>query len=169
MATIATSTTGIERSAAKRRRTDSAQCAAGFTVLELTVVIAIALLLTGIAVPLIGARLPGAQFDAAVRQVAAHARLARNLAVARNVPVRLIVDVGTRRYSLSTQPGDHGLPSSLGVSLYAPETERIDAQVGAIRFYGDGSSSGGRITLTDGIRKRGVDVQWLTGRVSIVD
>lgn len=161
MATIATSTTGSERRLASAGR--------GFTLLELTVVIAIALLLAGVAAPLVGARLPGAQFDATVHRFATHARLARNLAVARNAPVRLIVDVEAHRYRVSALPDDQALPDAFGLSLYAPEAERIDAQTGAIRFYGDGSSSGGRVTFTDGPRQRGVDVQWLTGRVSLVD
>ncbi len=38
---------------------------------------------------------------------------------------------------------------------------------GAIRFYPDGSSTGGRITVASGERKFLVDVDWLTGRVSI--
>ena len=40
---------------------------------------------------------------------------------------------------------------------------------GAIRFYPDGSSTGGRITVSSGERKFLVDVDWLTGRVSIED
>ena len=42
-----------------------------------------------------------------------------------------------------------------------------DDKVGAIRFYPDGSSTGGRITVASGERKYLVDVDWLTGRVSI--
>lgn len=169
MAMPATSTTGTEPRAPLQRCGNTATGAGGFTLLELTVVIAIALLLTGVAIPLIGARLPGAQFDAAVHRLATHARLARNLAVARNAPVRLIVDVEARRYRLSAQPGEQVLPPAFGLSLYAPEAELVAARIGAISFYGDGSSSGGRITVTDGTRRRGVDVQWLTGRVSLVD
>jgi general secretion pathway protein H len=40
---------------------------------------------------------------------------------------------------------------------------------GAIRFYPDGSSTGGRITVTFGRTQYLVDVDWLTGRVSITD
>ncbi len=39
----------------------------------------------------------------------------------------------------------------------------------SIRFYPDGSSTGGRNTGSSGEGKYLVDVDWLTGRVSIAD
>ena len=47
-------------------------------------------------------------------------------------------------------------------------TLRRDDKVGSIRFYPDGGSNGGRITLGAGDLKYEVDVDWLTGRVAIV-
>ena len=41
--------------------------------------------------------------------------------------------------------------------------------MGSIRFYPDGGSNGGRITVASGARKFDVDVDWLTGRVAILD
>lgn len=141
----------------------------GFTLLELSIVLVISVMLLGIAIPLLSRQLPGAQFNAAVHDVATHARLARNLAVTKNASIRLIIDVNERAYRLSSETADHRLPERLKLSFYAPESERIDAHAGAIRFYGDGSSTGGRITFIDGARHSDVDVQWLTGRVSILD
>ena len=40
---------------------------------------------------------------------------------------------------------------------------------GAIRFFPDGGSNGGRLTLAAGERKFNVDVDWLTGRVAILE
>ena len=40
---------------------------------------------------------------------------------------------------------------------------------GSIRFFPDGGSNGGRITVASGERKYEVDVDWLTGRVAILD
>jgi general secretion pathway protein H len=38
-----------------------------------------------------------------------------------------------------------------------------------VRFFPDGGSNGGRITLAAGDRKYDVDVDWLTGRVAILE
>jgi general secretion pathway protein H len=40
---------------------------------------------------------------------------------------------------------------------------------GGIRFDPDGSSTGGRIELGEGPRKIEIGVDWLTGRVSVVN
>ena len=45
----------------------------------------------------------------------------------------------------------------------------VDDKIGSIRFYPDGGSNGGRITVASGERKFEVDVDWLTGRVAILD
>ncbi len=39
----------------------------------------------------------------------------------------------------------------------------------AIRFDPDGSSTGGRIDLVEGKRKLEIGVDWLTGRVRVID
>lgn len=139
----------------------------GFSLLELTLVMCLAILLLGIAVPWVSRQLPGIRFDAAVQDLATHARLARNTAIANNAPVRLIVDVDSRAYRLSSEAVSHRLPEQLKLALFAPESERLDGHTGAIRFYGDGSSTGGRITFIEGERRREVDIQWLTGKVSV--
>jgi general secretion pathway protein H len=57
----------------------------------------------------------------------------------------------------------------LELKLFTAQTEAVSERKGAIRFYPDGSSTGGRITVASGERKYLVDVDWLTGRVSIGD
>ena len=44
--------------------------------------------------------------------------------------------------------------------------ERLSDHEGAIRFYPDGSSSGGRISLRHGARATVIDVNWLTGKIT---
>ncbi|PIV82132.1 type II secretion system protein GspH, partial [bacterium CG17_big_fil_post_rev_8_21_14_2_50_64_8] len=61
------------------------------------------------------------------------------------------------------------LPEKIEVALFTAQSELMDAKTGAIRFYPDGSSTGGRVTLSRGERKYRVDVDWMTGRVKILD
>ena len=60
-------------------------------------------------------------------------------------------------------------PEGIELKLLTAQTEVESERKGAIRFYADGSSTGGRITVSAGERKYLVDVDWLTGRVSIGD
>jgi len=55
------------------------------------------------------------------------------------------------------------------LKLFTAQRDLIDGNTGSIRFYPDGGSNGGRITLGSGDRKYEVDVDWLTGRVAILD
>jgi general secretion pathway protein H len=45
----------------------------------------------------------------------------------------------------------------------------VNERQGAIRFFPDGGSNGGRVTVASGERKYEVDVDWLTGRVAILE
>ncbi|TCV91049.1 hypothetical protein EC912_1171, partial [Luteibacter rhizovicinus] len=48
------------------------------------------------------------------------------------------------------------------------QEDRVNATTGRIRFFPDGSSTGGRVTLGRGTREWHVNVGWLTGAVSVV-
>ena len=55
--------------------------------------------------------------------------------------------------------------AGLRLSLLTLANKRLD--VGSIRFFGDGSSTGGSVTILQGERRSDVTVDWLTGRVSL--
>ena len=59
--------------------------------------------------------------------------------------------------------------ASIELKLFTAQSDLVSEHAGAIRFYPDGGSNGGRVTLAAGERKYEVDVDWLTGRVAILD
>ena len=59
------------------------------------------------------------------------------------------------------------LPQTASLKLVAISSQARKADKGAIRFDPDGSSSGGRIELTEGKRRMQIGIDWLTGRVSV--
>ncbi len=63
----------------------------------------------------------------------------------------------------------HKLARQLELKLFTAQRDLVNDNVGAIRFFADGGSNGGRITLAAGERKFNVDVDWLTGRVAILE
>jgi general secretion pathway protein H len=142
--------------------------AAGFTLIEMVVVLAI----LGFALALIvGYKAPwsrGLELDAGAADLAGQLRLARSEAIARNAPVALDLNIAAHRYRLGAGP-TRPLPAGLDVELLTITGERQDAAAGGIRFYPDGSSTGGRIVLSGGARRVAVGVDWLTGRVAVAD
>ena len=61
------------------------------------------------------------------------------------------------------------MPKNVEVKLFTAQSELTDANTGSIRFFPDGGSTGGRITVMANERKYAVDVNWLTGQVTILD
>jgi general secretion pathway protein H len=53
------------------------------------------------------------------------------------------------------------------MSLITAQSEQANESVGAIRFYPDGSSTGGRIDLSSDDVRYVIDVSWLTGTVMV--
>jgi len=142
--------------------------AGGFSLLELLVVLALAALLLNLAPPLVSTALPGTELEAAARELAAGLRMARSLAVTRQREASLHLDLERRTFRVAGSPRVHAIPHRLRLRLITAESELEGARQAGIRFFPDGGSTGGRITLDNGRRTLGVDVDWLTGRVRIL-
>ncbi|MCC6194305.1 MAG: GspH/FimT family pseudopilin [Burkholderiales bacterium] len=151
-----------------RTRTSPATDAAGLTLIELLVVLAIMALVSAIAIPIFTGT-SNAEMRGAARQLASGLRLARSEAVSQRRETFLVIDLAGRRFKVDRQAQEHPLPRNVELKLYTAQKDLVDDKVGSIRFYPDGGSNGGRITLGSGERKYEVDVDWLTGRVAILD
>jgi general secretion pathway protein H len=137
----------------------------GFTLLELLVVLAIIALLLAITPPLITAAIPGAELKASARRVAAGLRLAREEAIRTGHDVTFTLDLETHSFEVDGRFRQGKLPKGLDLKLEAAETEMLDEHRGAVRFFPDGSSTGGRVILSRHDTGYQVGVQWLTGRI----
>ena len=126
---------------------------AGFTLLEMIVVLVVLGLALGLVMTHGPARSPRLELDAAARQVAGALRLARSRAIAqeRTVPVAFAT-------------GGYELDGDAAVSWAADVTPMGDR---VISFTPDGGSSGGRIVLRGGGHQVAIGVDWLTGRVFV--
>ncbi|MEA3278177.1 MAG: GspH/FimT family pseudopilin [Pseudomonadota bacterium] len=141
----------------------------GFTLLELLVVLAIATLLLAVTPPLITAALPGVELKAAARRTTAGLRLAREEAIRRGRDASLVLDVEARSFEVEGDFRAVRLPDDVTLRLVAAESEMLSDQVGAIRFFPDGSSTGGRIVLSREGKGYQVGVEWLTGRIRMIE
>jgi general secretion pathway protein H len=147
---------------------ERARRAAGFTLIELLVVLGILALVLAVAVPL----LPGAADRTALRtaasEIAAGLRETRSLALARGRSAAFTLDTARRAYRIGEAPAWHGLPGNVATELFTATQEQLDDVTGDIRFFPDGSSTGGGIRVAQGQVGNEIRVDWLTGRVSSV-
>lgn len=136
---------------------------AGFTLLELLVVLGIIAVVLG---TMIVARpnASGARVNTVARTVLATLRLARAQAMERNTEI--VVSIDPQSHTIGSPQGRWQLPEGVHVALTYAESEKRGA-VGGLRFYPDGQSSGGEISLGLGGRSARLTVSWLTGEARI--
>ena len=152
-----------------RRQKIKSAAQAGFTLIELLVVTVIMVMAYSLAGPLVSSGVSSTELKASARQLAAGLRKARSDAVTRRRETVLTVDVEGRRFQLSGDPRLYRLPRDIEVKVFTAQSELVNANTGSIRFFPDGGSTGGRITVTAKQRQYAVDVNWLTGQVAILD
>lgn len=141
--------------------------AAGFTLLELMVVMAIAALLLAVTPPLLTAAIPGLELKTSARRIASGLRLAREEAIRSGRDAAFVLDVEERVFRVDGPYRTTHLPEGLEVKFEAAEREMQSETVGAIRFFPDGSSTGGRVVLSRGDSGWQIGTQWLTGRIEL--
>lgn len=141
----------------------------GFTLLELLVALVIGVLLVALVPPLLSGMSGAAELRGAARQLAAGLRLARNQAVTGQREAALTLDLTQHRFAVTGDAREIALPSGVALHLYTAQSELLDQATGNIRFFPDGSSTGGAITVSGPKLAYRVNVDWLTGGVAIVE
>ena len=141
----------------------------GVTLLELLIVLSIMAIVAAIVVPIFGGGVSTGELKGATRELAAGLRLARSEALATRKETRVMLDLEGRTFQVERDARTHTLPRQIELKLFTAQSDLDNEKTGAIRFVPDGGSNGGRVTLTAGERKFNVDVDWLTGRVAILD
>lgn len=140
---------------------------AGFTLLEVIVVLAMGAIIYAVILSAPFGKASAGELKAAARSIASGLRTAQSTAMATRRDALLTVDMQTREYITTGERDTRKIPSNVDVNLVTAQEEVLSEHRGSIRFYPDGSSTGGRITVSSGERKYLVDVDWLTGRVAI--
>jgi prepilin-type N-terminal cleavage/methylation domain-containing protein len=136
--------------------------ARGFTLLELLVTLALIALAVGLALPTIGRSTESVRARAEIAGFSAFLRHAREQAITRREPHKVVVEPAARR--LTVLAGD----DEVRRTRVLPERLTIEAtslSSTVIRFEPDGGSSGGEFRLTSGSTTYRVTVDPVTGRV----
>lgn len=140
--------------------------AAGFTLIELVVALALATLVVALVPPALGRLRDGMHYRDTVRQVVTGLRSAREHALSDGQETRYVVDLAKRRHGQAPREL-LDLPEPLQMRVVVAGIEWSPAQVGAIRFLPSGGATGGSIDVLradrSGVR---ITVDWLSGAVS---
>lgn len=138
----------------------------GTTLLEMLLVLVLIAAAGALAAGLALRGSEGGQLRHCAREIAAQLRYLRTQAIVTGQPQRFAIDPQGRRWQgRGDRPGR--IPPGLAVRFTgAREAQTGDGQ-GAILFFADGASTGGRVELQAGTAVWRVDVSWLTGEVEV--
>ncbi len=139
----------------------------GFTLLELMVVIVIIGIVLALSPPLFSSGVTSAEQRSVARAVAQTLRFARSEAIANRTDVGVEFNLETRTYQLPGGKKRGKWPATMQLDLTTTAAETVDAKHAYVRFYSDGGSTGGRVTLKVKEREYRIDIGWLNGRVAI--
>ena len=145
---------------ARRRETER-----GFTIVELLVVLSL-IALAVVAVPNIVAGLPTMRLRAATDDMVVTLRALHEEAIRRRVTTEFVLEPANRVYHTSTAAGAHQLPDIITAIGFQTNARGATGQVAQLRFFADGSASGGTIRLAHRELSTSIAVDWLTGRVT---
>ena len=137
------------------------------TLIELMVCLALVGAVLAMASPMLSRVQAGWSLRSAAHEVADQMRRARGRAIDDGRPAEFAIDLaaGTFAGSPAGRPGR--LPRGTTISMLTVEGEQLGRAVGAIRFFPDGSSTGGGVALAQGADRIDVRVDWVTGRVTV--
>lgn len=141
---------------------------AGFTLLELIVVLGIVAL---------GYAAVGVNFSsgndamalkAAARDLTSGLRYVRSQAMLAHETATLDFNLSNNSYLLTGQDKIYMLPENIDVTVSTAKDELHDGTA-HLRFFPDGSSIGGRITLEIKAHVQEININWLTGHVTLAE
>jgi general secretion pathway protein H len=150
----------------RRRSSGSAAVARGFTLIEVVAVLVLIAIAITVASVAVSAGANSARVRAAGRDLVAALRYTRGQAIFTGKEQVLALDVEKRSYQAPAR-SEVVLPGEMELRLVTAAMEQTGDTKGNIRFYPDGSSTGGRVRLLLGQREWNVEVAWLTGEVRL--
>jgi len=147
-----------------RPRTPSAE--RGFTLVEILVVIMIMGAVAAMIGSAMGYSLTGQQMRSASRDLIAALRYTRGQAIVKREPQVLMLNVDEKSYRAASRAPVR-LPEQFDLAIETARQEMVSQGEAGIRFYPDGSSTGGNIELSRGDTVWRIDINWLTGEVTL--
>lgn len=140
---------------------------AGFTLLELMVVLAIVGLVSVLVYPRGGGAVGQASFRAAALGLNAQVRTTRMAAIRGNTEHTLTIDAATKRYWSSVDPTVRGLAPVMVVDATGRGLEHSVPALSTIRFHPNGSVGDIDILLKGRSTAARLSIDWMTGGVRI--
>lgn len=137
---------------------------AGFTMLEMLVVLAILSLVMGASTQLLRPPSPKLRVESAARALCSALRATHSRAIAMNSETQVVVDLARKTF-VSPVAAEASLPFDAAINVQVAQGQQGN-QAATILFFPDGTSSGGDIAIELPGGRASISVNWLTGETS---
>ena len=141
----------------------------GFTLLELLVMLFIMVLGFSVVGINLSSGNNAAGLKAAARDLVSALRYARGQALMTHQEETVMLNLAENSYTVSGRTKDYFIPKTIALTVVSAQSELTGEGVAAMRFFADGSSTGGRITLEQGRSAWEININWLTGQIKLDD
>jgi general secretion pathway protein H len=138
----------------------------GFSLLEMLLVVTLIAATGLLAAGVLSGGLDRLQLKSSAKEIASQLRYTRAHAIATGTPQRFVIDPAAHAWQAANNRSGE-VPERLGIAFTGAREIQSRAGEGAILFFGDGASTGGRVQLNFRQAAWNVDVAWLTGEVTL--
>lgn len=141
----------------------------GFTLLELILVLFVVILGFSVIGLNISSGNDATEHQSAARDLVSALRYAKGQALISHQETTIALDLNENTYSVSGRDKVFSIPDTIALTVVTAQEELTGKGLANIRFFPDGSSSGGRIKLERNSAIWQLDINWLTGQVELED
>lgn len=103
----------------------------------------------------------------AARDIVSALRYARGMALMSHREFAVTFNLDDNSYKVSNRDKVYEIPETLKVTVVTARSQLTGQNQGSIRFFADGSSTGGRVSLKRGENVWQIDINWLTGQIEL--
>lgn len=140
--------------------------ATGVSLLEMLLVVALIAAASVLAAAAFSGGVGGMQLRGNAKDIASQLRYTRTQAITTGEPQKFVID--PRAHTWQAPNGRSGeIPPDLHIVFIGARQVQPSQGEGAIMFFADGASTGGRIQLSLKRAAWNIDVAWLTGQVKL--
>ena len=143
----------------------------GFTLIELLIVLVIMSLLLSLVPPLLSSVMPSVTLKATANDLYHDIKYVRNMAILKGRQTSLTFNPLTNSYSSDYKDSgaEVSLPGDVRLAVKSIAVNDFNDNHSEIKFFVDGSSTGGLILLSTEDNNFSIDVDWLTGKVTLLE
>lgn len=139
---------------------------AGFTLLEVTLVLFLICLILGLSTVFFANTLPSNRLNATAREISATIRYARTLARVNGEKHTLTIDLDSKLYGIEGR-GSKNIPDDINIKIIDPLLGEVHNGKYSITFYETGAIEGGTIVLSTKKKTVNIEVDPIVGSVVV--